>query len=119
MFSLMLTVSVLVGGHFFSAPADALRPWLYAVIATGAGLMGTDVLKGIGYLREVRGAAILLKLVVVASVTWLWDLRVALLFAVIVLSGIVSHMSGRYRYWVLGKGPYTGSTSKEPRGGLG
>ena len=31
----LISTSVLVGGHFFAAPADSLRPWLYGVIASG------------------------------------------------------------------------------------
>jgi len=94
----LITTSVLVGGHFFGAPADTLRPWLYGVIASGGALLSTDVLGTPGYLRELRGFAILVKLALVASVALFWEQRVAILFCVIVLSGVVSHMAGRFRY---------------------
>ena len=35
----LMAISVLVGGHAFSAPVSALRPWLYVAIATGAGMI--------------------------------------------------------------------------------
>ena len=95
----LLAIAVLVGGHFFAAPADSLRPWLYVVIASGAGLMSTDVTHSLAYLAEVRGFFILVKIVAVSSVALFWDHRVAILFAVVLLSGVVSHMSGRYRYF--------------------
>ncbi len=101
----ILTIAVLVGGHYFDTPAASLRPWLYGVIASGGILMATDVISSLHYLREVRGAAIVFKMAMVASVAWLWDHRVPILFAVIVLSGIVSHMPGRFRYWVVVKLP--------------
>lgn len=109
---------VLVGGHVFSTPADTLRPWLWATLATGAVLWATDLGQGAGYLREVRGVTVLVKLVLVASVALLWDWRVPLLFVVVVLSGIVSHMPGRYRYWVLGRGPRPDG-APEQHAGLG
>ena len=100
----LIATSVLVGGHFFAAPADMLRPWLYGVIASGGALLATDVFGTPGYLRELRGFAILVKLAIVASVALLWEQRVAILFFVIVLSGVVSHMAGRFRYiMVIGK----------------
>lgn len=114
----LLSMGVLVGGHVWGASREALLPWLVGVVLTGAGLMATDVLQNVGYLREVRGATQLLKVVLVSSVALLWDYRVPILFAVVLLSGVVSHMSGRYRYWVLGRGPRQ-EGQKEQRAGLG
>jgi len=111
-------MGVLVGGHVWGAPAEALRLWLIGAVLTGAGLMATDVVQNIGYLREVRGATQLLKVAMVASVALVWDYRVAILFAVVVISGVVSHMPGRYRYWVLGRGPRD-EGAKEQQAGLG
>jgi hypothetical protein len=113
----LLCMAMLVGGHFFAQAADTLRPWLYGTIATGAGLWATDLGQGWQYLREVRAMTVLLKLVLVASVAWLWDWRVPMLFAVVLLSGVVSHMPGRYRYWTLGQGPP--ASPEEERAGLG
>ena len=33
----LLATALLVGGHFYGAPSEALRPWLYVAVATGAG----------------------------------------------------------------------------------
>ena len=114
----LLTTGVLVGGHVWGAPAEALRLWLIGAVLTGAGLMATDVVQNIGYLREVRGATQLLKVAMVTSVALVWDYRVAILFAVVLISGVVSHMPGRYRYWVLGRGPRD-EGAKEQQAGLG
>lgn len=114
----LLTTSVLVGGHFFGMPSAELRPWLYGVVATGAGLMATDLLQGVGYLREVRGVTQLGKIALVAAVALLWDFRLFILFAIVLLSGVVSHMPGRYRYYVVGKGPRD-EGAPEQRAGLG
>jgi hypothetical protein len=114
----ILAASVLVGGHYFSVPADSLRPWLYGVLGTGALLWATDLGQGWAYLREVRGLTVLVKIALVASVALLWPYRVAILFGVALLSGIVSHMPGRYRYYAIGKGPPEEPAETE-RAGLG
>jgi hypothetical protein len=113
----ILCISVLVGGHFFAMPPGVLRPWLYGVIATGAVLWTTDLGQGWAYLREVRALTIMLKLVLVASVAWLWDWRVPILFGIVLLSGVVSHMPGRYRYWAIGRG--APPSPEAERAGLG
>ena len=114
----ILATSVLVGGHFFAVPAEALRPWLYGVLGTGGLLWATDLGQGFAYLREVRGLTILLKLALVAAVALFWTLRVPILFTVVLVSGVVSHMPGRYRYYVVGKGPPADEADAE-RVGLG
>jgi hypothetical protein len=114
----ILGAGVLVGGHVFAVTADALRPWLAAALVTGAILWATDLGQGLGYLREVRGATVLLKVALVASVALFWDWRVPILVVIVLLSGIVSHMPGRYRYWIIGRGPRP-EDAPEQRSGLG
>jgi hypothetical protein len=98
--------STLVGGHVFATPADSLRPWLYAAVASGGLLVATYVYQtGWRWAREIRGAAILGKIALLCVIPFWWSSRVPILFAVIVASSYVSHMPGRYRYWVIGRGP--------------
>lgn len=114
----LLTMAALLGGHLWDVPAERLRPWLVGVVLTGGALMATDVVQNVGYLREVRGVTQLLKIALTASVALLWDYRLLLLGAVVIGSGVVSHMPGRYRYWVVGRGPRDDG-SQEQRAGLG
>jgi hypothetical protein len=114
----ILTAAVLFGGHVFDVSAAALRPWLYGVVATGALLWSTDLGQGLGYLREVRAVTVVVKIAAVAAVALFWDARVVLLALVMLLSGVVSHMSSRYRYWVIGRGPRD-ERAPEVRSGLG
>jgi hypothetical protein len=114
----ILTSSVLFGGHVFAVGADLLKPWLYAALATGVVLWSTDLGQGLGYLREVRAVTVMVKIALVAAVALYWDARVALLAVVVLLSGVVSHMPGRYRYWVVGRGPRD-EQAPEIRSGLG
>lgn len=97
--------SGLVGGHVFAASPAQLQPWLIATIASGGGLVALSLYQSMAWLREVRGVAILLKLGLLCIIPLWWSARLPILFAIIVLSSYVSHMPGRYRYWVLGVGP--------------
>lgn len=97
--------SALVGGHVFGTPADDLLPWLYGAVATGGALGATFLYQTRRWLVEIRGVAIMLKVGLLCVIPFWWQARVPILMLVIVLSGYISHMPGRYRYWVVGKGP--------------
>jgi hypothetical protein len=114
----ILSGGVLVGGHLLAVAPDPLRPWLYGTLTSGALLWATDLGQGLGYLREVRALTVLLKIALVAAAAVAWEARVPLLVAVVLVSGVVSHMPGRYRYWVLGRGPRR-DDAPEARAGLG
>ncbi len=101
--------SVFVGGVFFTFTDGALDPavlrWLYATLFTGIGLASTDIPAGAIWFRQLRGLATMVKLVLLLT-TLLWPVAtMPILFFVLVMSSIVSHMPGRYRYWVVGRGP--------------
>jgi hypothetical protein len=109
------TFSVVIGGHIFAVPADRIYPWLLAAIATGAGLIALSLYQSFLWLREVRGVAILIKLGLLCAIPLWWEARVPILFAIVVISSYVSHMPGRYRYWVIGRGP----RKRNPKGARG
>ena len=92
---------LLLGGHAFGAPADRLRPLLWAAIASGVGLMALDSYKSLHWLHQTWGVMLLLKLGLLCLVPFLWDLRVPLLLAVIVLASTESHMPARFRHYSL------------------
>ncbi len=92
---------VLVGGHVFDQAPQRLLPWLGATVVTGAVLLGLESGLHLRWLRQGRGALVLAKLLVLGATPWLWDQRVPLLFVVIVLACIGSHMPARFRYYSL------------------
>jgi hypothetical protein len=100
----LTAVSVWLGASVYAPDTASLPEWLALVVVSGVLLVGTDLRDGLGVLREVRGAAILVKLALLAALPLL-STRLPLLLAVVALSAVVSHMPGRYRYWVLGRGP--------------
>ncbi|MFB3854586.1 MAG: hypothetical protein ACE148_12275 [Vicinamibacterales bacterium] len=93
------TTGALLGGHVFGAAASSLRPWLYAAIATGAILVLLEAYSGLRWLHQARGILVLVKLALLLAIPFAWHMRVPILFAVVVLASVGSHMPARYRYY--------------------
>ncbi|MDP6553077.1 MAG: hypothetical protein QGG71_00330 [Pirellulaceae bacterium] len=92
---------ILFGGHVFDVAAERLLIWLYLSIATGIGLIVIEAYPSCRWFYQGRGVAVLLKLVLLGIVPLLWDYRVAILSAVIIIASVGSHMPGRFRYYSL------------------
>ena len=92
---------MLLGGHFFQVPAGRLLPFLYLTILTGAALGIVELFPDWHGLFEIRSLVIAAKLLVLASIPWLWDCRVAILIAVLVMASVGSHMPRRVRHFSL------------------
>ena len=97
----ILTSGILLGGYIFDQPTVALEPWLLATVISGVLLLATDLHATAAVLVEVRGIAVLIKLVLLALVPVFWDTRITLMVASLVIGSIVSHMPKRYRHKVL------------------
>lgn len=88
----------LVGGVLFAVPLERLSSWAAATVLSGSLLIATDLADDRPYLRELRAMAMLLKLAILAVAYFVAPWRMVLLFAVIAISSVVSHMPGRLRY---------------------
>ena len=97
----ILTSGILLGGYFFDQSTVALEPWLLATVISGILLLAADIHASAAVLFEVRGVAVLMKLVLLALVPVFWDARITLMVASLVIGSIVSHMPKRYRHKVL------------------
>ena len=95
----ILAFSVLVGGHVFGVAKEALMPWLCATLVTGAALSIIEAFPSWRWFYQGRGVLVLSKLALLAVVPYAWDYRVAVLFLVVVITSVGSHMPGRYRYF--------------------
>jgi hypothetical protein len=89
----------LVGGHVFDVPAARLLPWLYAAVATGAVLVLLEAFPRVRWCYQGRGVLVWLKLILLCLIPWLWAYRVPILFVVIVIASVGSHMPARFRYY--------------------
>lgn len=87
-----------LGGHIFAVSSTQLEPWLWATVLSGLLITMTDLHASFAVLGELRGIAVLVKLLLVLAVPVFWDARVALLIAALVIGAVISHMPGRYRH---------------------
>jgi len=90
---------VLCGGHVFGVPPGQLYVWLFWVILTGGLLAAVEAFPHVYWLVQGRGLCVLAKLCLLCLIPWLWNYRVAVLAAVIVLASVGSHMPARFRYY--------------------
>lgn len=96
---------ILLGGHTFAIDADRLLPALYLTIASGIGLMTLEISTiGPHWLFMGKGAAVLLKLLILLAVPYTWDYRLPLLLLVVAIASVGSHMPGRYRHYSILQG---------------
>lgn len=97
----LAVVGTLLGGHVFGVPADRLEGWLWASIGTGLALMAIEAFATLDWLMQVSGLAVLVKLAMLLLILPAWDARVPILFTVLAVASISSHMPGRYRHYSL------------------
>ena len=91
--------SVLVGGHVWDVPKAELMPWLHTTIATGAILAVIEAFPRWCWFYQGRGLFVIAKLLLLALIPWAWDHRAPVLFVVIVIASVGSHMPARFRYY--------------------
>lgn len=94
----IFTAGTLLGGHIFAVPSVVLEPWLWGTILSGVLLTVTDLHASFSVLCELRGLAVVAKLLLVLAVPVFWDARVTLLIVALVIGAVISHMPGRYRH---------------------
>jgi len=95
----LAAMGILLGGHAFGVPAADLLPALWWTIGTGIGLGTLEAGLRFEWFHQGRGLVTLAKLGLVLSVLWLWDYRLSILLAVVVLASVGSHMPARFRYY--------------------
>ncbi len=98
----LAAMAVLVGGLVFDVEFQPLQPWLYATLASGMLLAAVEAWPDWSrWLREGRGAMVLVKVALLATLPLFWHQRIAILLVTVVIASIGSHMPGRFRYKVL------------------
>lgn len=96
----------------YGVETERLVPALAGVLATGGALVVFEVWQARVWAVQVRGAATLVKLLLVAGVGAVWELRIVLLTLALAIGTVSSHMPGRWRYHSLLHGRVVGPTEK-------
>jgi hypothetical protein len=95
----LMAIGMLFGGHAFHAAAGELKPWLYVAIATGAGMIFFEAYPSLHFVFEGWGLFLLVKLALLCTIPFAWSARVPILFTVVALGSVGSHMPGRFRHY--------------------
>ena len=97
----LAATGILLGGHFFGAPAGALIPWLWTAIASGTVMFGLELYTSFDWLTQIGGLVVVAKVAVLCVIPFAWSARVPLLFVVVMMAGVGSHMPGKFRHYSL------------------
>ena len=97
----LMASSVLLGGHVFGVPPEALFRWLLLTVASGTALIALELLRSLRWLYLAQGGLVILKVAVTILAGLWWQHRVALLLVVVVLGSVGSHMPARLRHYSL------------------
>jgi len=95
----LAATGTLLGGHVFGVPAATLLPWLWMAIASGGVMLALELYTSFDWLTQVGGLAVGGKLLLLCAILFAWDARVPILFGVVAVAGIGSHMPGKYRHY--------------------
>ncbi len=91
-----------VGGAFlYGAPERLWLPYWWITVASSVALVAIELWSNGVWLIQVRGAAVLVKLLLLACVPLAPDFGGIILILVIVISGVSSHAPAAVRYFSL------------------
>jgi uncharacterized membrane protein len=89
-----------IGGAFlYQVPRATVMPYLVLSVASGFGLMGLGIWTNGIWLIQLRGIAILVKLMLLLCVLVFPGVKLVVLIGVIIISGIIAHAPGDVRYY--------------------
>lgn len=90
----------LAGAYLFQQPESSWYPYLLLTVITGLLMAAMEVYSDGIWLVQLRGTAIVFKLMLLSTVLWWFEQPNAYIyFSVIVISGVVSHAPGKLRYY--------------------
>lgn len=95
----ILSMGILLGGHFFDVAPEHLRNPLVWTVATGVLFILLEAWGSLGWLFQVRGVVTVAKISLILLIPVYWEHRMWILAAVVILASISSHMPGRFRYY--------------------
>ena len=87
------------GGFLYQAPREAWLPFLTLTIASGCVSVLLELWCTALWLIQVRGLAVIVKIMLLAGMHWAPDYAAHGLIMVVVISGLVSHAPGDVRYY--------------------
>ena len=87
------------GGFLYQSPKESWFPYLILTVISGFGILFLEVWTNGIWILQLRGMAVLLKLVLLSGLHFFQEGAAWLLVAAIVLSGLISHAPSDVRYF--------------------
>ena len=97
----LIGIAGLGAGFLYAAADDSWRLYLYLASLSGLGLTLISIWSNGIWLLQLRGQAILFKLLLLAMIPLWPQWRLPLFLAVLVISGLISHAPASVRYYSL------------------
>ncbi|MCB1869497.1 MAG: hypothetical protein KDI43_13515 [Gammaproteobacteria bacterium] len=97
----LIGIAGLGGGFFYPAEGDIWRTFFTLTIWSGVGLTAISIWSNGIWLVQLRGQAILMKLILLGLMPLLPSQRLSLLLVILVISGVISHAPAKVRYYSL------------------
>jgi len=94
-------MGVLLGGHAFDVAPERLYVSLWLVVGTGVALTALEAWPRWSWFHELRGVMTMVKVALMCAVPLVWEYRLPLLLAVVVMGSVASHMPRRFRHYSL------------------
>ncbi|RLK50152.1 hypothetical protein DFR31_0041 [Alkalispirillum mobile] len=95
----LLGTAGLGGAYLYQAPESAWLPYFWLAMVSGVLMALIHVWNNGVWLIQVRGLAILFKLLLLALIGWLEGADLPLFILVILISGVIAHAPGDLRYY--------------------
>ena len=92
-------MGVLLGGHAFDVEKSRLLLSLWMTIGTGVVLGLLEAGGNLTWFHQGRGLMTIAKVLLLCTIPFLWDYRLAILLVVVVIGSVGSHMPARMRYY--------------------
>jgi len=97
----LAATGILLGGHVFDAETGTLMPLLWVAIASGTAMIAIEMYPTAHWAHQVCALLVYAKLGVLCLVPFLWERRVPLLLAVLVIASVGAHAPRRVRHFSL------------------
>lgn len=97
----LIGMAFLVGGVAQGLPMAELRHAYWTTVGSGLLFVAAELFSTFIWLFQLKGWAVIIKMGLLAGAMLVPDRALAFLITAIVIGGISSHMSGRYRYYSL------------------
>jgi len=95
----LAATGILLGGHVFGADTGTLMPLLWVAMVSGAAMVAIELYPTAHWTHQVCALFVYGKLGVLCLVPFLWNQRVPLLLAVVVLASVGAHAPRRVRHY--------------------